>query len=212
MYHHIGSLCIYYHHTYRVLWTVPTSRQLVHLPLLRQIYRKNIQSSLKDVWTSYLTTARPSMRAGAKRHDLYCFVYLLNLSPSFHRMTLLFFSLSGLDVLDSLDLTPSRKLEIIDWIYAQQVFPDPSDTGVLNPLEKKDGNKSDLHFLNSIIIHVHVHEVRKDAFLGTTLLCWSYKHACTLTTVTSIVKRVNYLWLLVCVHAIILEEGVCVQV
>ena len=188
-YHHIGSLCIYNHHTYRVLWTVPTNRQLVHLPLLMQIYRKNIQSSLKDVWTSYLTTARPSMPAGAKRHDLYCFVYLLNdlycfvyllnLSPSFHRMTLLFFSLSGLDVLDSLDLTPTRKLEIIDWIYAQQVFPDPSDTGVLDPLEKKDGNKSDLHFLNSVIIHVHVHvhEVRKDAFLCTTFLCWSYKNA-----------------------------------
>ena len=40
------------------------------------------------------------------------------------RMTLLFFCLSGLDVLDAVDFQTERKSEIIDWIYAQQILPD----------------------------------------------------------------------------------------
>ena len=44
-------------------------------------------------------------------------------------MTLLFFSLSGLDVLDEIDLSPDRKSEIIDWIYAQQILPDSNNSG-----------------------------------------------------------------------------------
>lgn len=39
-------------------------------------------------------------------------------------MTLAFFGLSGLDVLGALDtIPPKRKEEIINWIYAQQIFP-----------------------------------------------------------------------------------------
>ncbi len=46
-------------------------------------------------------------------------------------MTLLFFSLSGLDVLDAIDLSPARKSEIIDWIYAQQILPDSINSGII---------------------------------------------------------------------------------
>lgn len=39
-------------------------------------------------------------------------------------MTLAFFGLSGLDVLGALDtIPPKRKEEMINWIYAQQIFP-----------------------------------------------------------------------------------------
>jgi geranylgeranyl transferase type-1 subunit beta len=40
-----------------------------------------------------------------------------------NRMTILFFSLSGLDVLNSLYVIDDRRNDIIDWIYAQQVTP-----------------------------------------------------------------------------------------
>ena len=49
-----------------------------------------------------------------------------SLSP---RMTLLFFCLSGLDVLNSLETVNDRRAEIIDWIYAQQILPDATDPG-----------------------------------------------------------------------------------
>lgn len=54
-------------------------------------------------------------------------IHLVILVINSYRMTLLFFCLSGLDVLNSLDLTESKKKEIIDWIYAQQILPDPSN-------------------------------------------------------------------------------------
>lgn len=39
-------------------------------------------------------------------------------------MTLAFFGLSGLDVLGALGtITPKRKQEIVNWIYAQQILP-----------------------------------------------------------------------------------------
>lgn len=46
------------------------------------------------------------------------------------RMTLLFFGLSGLDVLNALDSIPAEeKQEIVEWIYAMQVLPDKDDPG-----------------------------------------------------------------------------------
>ncbi|XP_065836516.1 geranylgeranyl transferase type-1 subunit beta-like isoform X2 [Oscarella lobularis] len=41
-----------------------------------------------------------------------------------NRMTICFFALSGLDLLDALNLSETEKKSIIDWIYAQQVQPD----------------------------------------------------------------------------------------
>lgn len=61
----------------------------------------------------------------------------LSLSPSpFHfsficfRMPILFFCLSGLDLLSSLDsLSDDYKRDVIEWIYAQQILPTTSNPG-----------------------------------------------------------------------------------
>ncbi|XP_033633939.1 geranylgeranyl transferase type-1 subunit beta-like [Asterias rubens] len=42
------------------------------------------------------------------------------------RLTVCFFALSGLDVIDSLDVVEKEKQDIIDWIYSLQVLPDPN--------------------------------------------------------------------------------------
>lgn len=43
-------------------------------------------------------------------------------------MTIAFFAVSGLDVLDQLDmLTPDHRAHIIDWIYRHQVAPAADD-------------------------------------------------------------------------------------
>lgn len=53
------------------------------------------------------------------------FVFSLSL---FHRMTILFFCLSGLDILDNISVIDSeRRAEIIEWIYSHQILPDQSD-------------------------------------------------------------------------------------
>ena len=39
-------------------------------------------------------------------------------------MTVLFFSLSGLDIMDALELNDETKENILNWIYAQQILPD----------------------------------------------------------------------------------------
>ena len=42
-------------------------------------------------------------------------------------MTILFFGLSGLDLIDSLDVIgDEEKGQIVDWIYAQQILPNQS--------------------------------------------------------------------------------------
>ncbi len=48
------------------------------------------------------------------------------------RMTLLYFALSGLDLLNTLDSTvlEDERRQIVDWIYAQQVLPDRSAPGI----------------------------------------------------------------------------------
>ena len=47
-----------------------------------------------------------------------------------HRMTILYFGLSGLDMLDALDsISAKEKQEIIEWIYAMQLFPDKDNPG-----------------------------------------------------------------------------------
>lgn len=48
-----------------------------------------------------------------------------------HRMTILYFGLSGLDVLNALDSIPAKeKQEMIDWIYAMQLLPDKDNPGM----------------------------------------------------------------------------------
>jgi len=41
-------------------------------------------------------------------------------------MTVAFFAISGLDMLNALDTVESEKADIIEWIYALQVLPDAS--------------------------------------------------------------------------------------
>ena len=44
-------------------------------------------------------------------------------------MTLLFFALSGLDVLGCAEAIEDYRKDAIEWIYAQQILPDPGDPG-----------------------------------------------------------------------------------
>ena len=44
-------------------------------------------------------------------------------------MTILFFCISGLDLLKALDVLSDSRQNIIEWIYAQQVLPDGNDPG-----------------------------------------------------------------------------------
>ncbi|KJE91609.1 geranylgeranyltransferase beta subunit [Capsaspora owczarzaki ATCC 30864] len=46
------------------------------------------------------------------------------------RMTLVYFAVSGLDLLNSLALIESRRAAIIDWVYAMQVLPDKDNPGL----------------------------------------------------------------------------------
>ena len=41
-----------------------------------------------------------------------------------NRITVAFFALSGLDLLEALDAVEKEKQDIIDWIHAHQVLPD----------------------------------------------------------------------------------------
>lgn len=68
-----------------------------------------------------------------KRHVQY-FKRVLAVLPSSaasldtSRMTLLFFALSGLDVLQALDsISAEEQKQMVEWIYAQQVLPDKSN-------------------------------------------------------------------------------------
>ena len=80
----------------------------VYISIIKIYHVYNMKFSFFSVWGN----------ATSIKNTLFCL---------FYRMTLLFFCLSGLDVLNSLDLTESRKKEIIDWIYAQQILPDPNN-------------------------------------------------------------------------------------
>ncbi|XP_002732865.1 geranylgeranyl transferase type-1 subunit beta-like [Saccoglossus kowalevskii] len=47
-----------------------------------------------------------------------------------NRLTIAFFALSGLDVLDALDVIEKEKESIIDWIYSLQVLPDDTNKNI----------------------------------------------------------------------------------
>ncbi|XP_021345937.1 geranylgeranyl transferase type-1 subunit beta-like [Mizuhopecten yessoensis] len=47
-----------------------------------------------------------------------------------NRMTVAFFALSGLDMLNSLDVVEKNKKEIIDWIYSLQLLPAEDDSNL----------------------------------------------------------------------------------
>ena len=50
--------------------------------------------------------------------DFFCVFYF--------RVTVAFFALSGLDILNSLHLVENNKKDIIEWIYSNQKLPDKS--------------------------------------------------------------------------------------
>jgi len=43
------------------------------------------------------------------------------------RITVLFFALSGLDIMNALDITDTVKEDIVNWLYAQQILPSNDD-------------------------------------------------------------------------------------
>jgi geranylgeranyl transferase type-1 subunit beta len=47
-----------------------------------------------------------------------------------NRLTLLYFTISGLDILGALDRVEDKQ-RIIDWVYALQVLPSASDSGAI---------------------------------------------------------------------------------
>lgn len=47
-----------------------------------------------------------------------------------NRLTLLYFTISGLDILGALDRVENKE-RIIDWVYSLQVLPSASDTGAI---------------------------------------------------------------------------------
>lgn len=54
-----------------------------------------------------------------------------NLFAVFYRMTILFFGLSGLDVLDSLSvISDEDRAGMVDWIYSQQILPNTSGSNL----------------------------------------------------------------------------------
>ena len=66
------------------------------------------------------------------------------------RLTVCFFALSGLDVLDALDVIDKNRQDIIDWIYSLQVLPDPNRYG-----KRNDGH------LQCVCECVHVYGVNR---------------------------------------------------
>jgi geranylgeranyl transferase type-1 subunit beta len=69
----------------------------------------------------------------AKKQHIKYFQRFLNLLPArlisydSTRLTMGFFAISGLDILNALDVLDDKKKEhIIDWIYRLQVVPDSS--------------------------------------------------------------------------------------
>ena len=64
-------------------------------------------------------------------------------------MTIAFFGVSGLDILGTLDaeITTEMKKDWIEWIYAQQIHPDP-----LDPSEFLVSRK-----------HVHINDIESES-------------------------------------------------
>ena len=73
----------------------------------------------------YLFQNKQKSWTPAADSSLNLFIKILS---SHFRMTVGFFGISGLDMLDSLDVLESEKHDIINWIYSLQLLPD--DTGM----------------------------------------------------------------------------------
>ena len=56
-----------------------------------------------------------------KEYGRVCVVFSDAYVFKYYRMTVAFFALSALDLLDALDLTPSELKGITEWIYSLQV-------------------------------------------------------------------------------------------
>ena len=81
-------------------------------------------------------------------------------------MTLLFFALSGLDLLGSLDdiVSAEEKKNIIEWIYAQQILPDKNDPS--NLIMKHTHSHAHIH------THTHTHTANMEhcGFRGSSFI------------------------------------------
>ena len=47
------------------------------------------------------------------------------------RMTVFFFAISGLDLLDALHEIQANKSKMVDWIYSLQIIPDKNGIGLM---------------------------------------------------------------------------------
>jgi geranylgeranyl transferase type-1 subunit beta len=80
----------------------------------------------------------------ARRQHIKYFQRLLNVLPASlasydsTRLTMAFFAISGLDVLNALDVLDEKKEHIISWIYRLQVVPDGSRKKNWYMVEKHD--------------------------------------------------------------------------
>jgi geranylgeranyl transferase type-1 subunit beta len=78
----------------------------------------------------------------ARRQQIKYFQRFLNLIPArlssydSTRLTIAFFAISGLDILNALDVLDDKKEHIIDWIYRLQVVPDGSRKKIWYMVEK----------------------------------------------------------------------------
>lgn len=75
------------------------------------------------------------------QHNRFCTCYhclIEHVFYSYFRITLLFFAVSGLDLLNHLnDLSDETKKEIIEWIYLQQLQPSSESSPTLGKAKMK---------------------------------------------------------------------------
>lgn len=76
---------------------------------------------------------RTKMEFERKKHIQFFLYHLRSLPGPYgsldtSRMTILYFAVSGLDVLGAIDMLPAeKKAAIVNWIYSLQILPDPND-------------------------------------------------------------------------------------
>ena len=82
-----------------------------------------------------------------------------------------FFALSGLDILNSLDLVENNKEDIIEWIYSNQKLPNESSKYLSDgdPVVS-NGNRTEWSPIRSVIIRV-INKIRRPR--SGSLICLS---------------------------------------
>eukprot|EP00794_Sanderia_malayensis_P009861 gene9860-10871_t len=87
------------------------------------------------------------------------------------RMTILFFALSGLDVMNSLDIVKDEKDDIIKWIYAQQVIPSGEDNDELKCGFRGAPSLGGEFDIQGCCVNANVYECGHVAMTYTALCC-----------------------------------------